>query len=105
MQNSFESVKIIRKIRDLATVSKHIAYKSEREWRFVCNTNSIPKHIMSNGIIKPYIEIPIPLSAITSITLGPCIKGEYETISVERFIKEILGPDFEIKYSKIPYRR
>ncbi|HJA84904.1 MAG TPA: DUF2971 domain-containing protein [Candidatus Bacteroides avicola] len=104
MQSAFNGIRIIRDIRDMATISKHIAYMSEKEWRFVCNTSSIPKHIMSNGIIKPYIEFPIPLSAITSITIGPCIKDGYDIISIKRFIKEALRSNIEIKYSIIPYR-
>ncbi len=89
IKNSINSdeIKIMRDIQDLATVAKHIAYISEKEWRFICKTSSIPKHIMSKGIIKPYIEFSIPIEAITSITIGPCIKDGYDIISITRFIK------------------
>lgn len=100
-----DEIKIMRDVRDLATVSKHAAYKSEKEWRFVCSPCSIPKHIFSNGIIKPYIEFPIPLSSITSITIGPCIRGEHNTESIVRFIRDTLRANFDIRYSTIPYRR
>lgn len=107
IKNSINSdeIKIMRDIQDLATVAKHIAYISEKEWRFICKTSSIPKHIMSKGIIKPYIEFSIPIEAITSITIGPCIKDGYDIISITRFIKETLRANTEIRYSKIPYRR
>ena len=100
-----DEIKIMRDVRDLATVSKHAAYESEKEWRFVCSPCSIPKHIFSNGVIKPYIEFSIPLSSITSITIGPCIRDEYNSKSIERFIKETLRTNFDIRYSTIPYRR
>ena len=100
-----DGIKIMRDVRDLAAISKHAAYKSEGEWRFVCNSGSIPKHIIANGVIKPYIEFPIPLSSISSITIGPCIKGGYKEVSIKHYIKEKLGSCFEVKTSKIPYRR
>lgn len=100
-----QGASIIKKIQELATITKHKAYIEEKEWRFVCYETSIPKYSYSNGIIKPYINYPIPLSAISTITIGPCIRGNYSIISIEQFVKLKLGNNVEIKYSEIPYRR
>lgn len=104
-KNVFDGAIIMKEIQDLSTKSKHIAYVSEKEWRFVCTPNSRPKHLFSNGIIKPYIEYPIPINAITAVTIGPCIKDEYSIVSLERFIRKKLSSNIRIEYSKIPYRR
>lgn len=97
----FNEAKIIGAINNLAPIFKHEAYREEGEWRFICNFyGSKPKYTYSNGTIKSYIEFPVPLSAITAITIGPCIKDN----CIEQFIRDKLGKEVEIRYSKIPYR-
>lgn len=104
-KQTIKEASLITDINRLATISKHAAYISEKEWRFVCKScPSIPKYIHSNGIIKPYIEFPIPLSSITAITIGPCIKEEYGINGIEQFVKRKLGADVKFRYSEIPYR-
>ena len=78
----------MRDIQDLATVAKHIAYISEKEWRFICKTSSIPKHIMSKGIIKPYIEFSIPIEAFLEAAKRYA-RGGYDVI-----VDGIVGPWF-----------
>ena len=103
-----EYVTLKRKIENLAIISKHSAYESEKEWRFKCTpTKPFPNPVISNGIIKPYIEFRIPLDAITSITIGPCIKDDYKIKSIIEFVnrKFVLKKDkIEVKFSNIPYR-
>lgn len=102
-----EDIILKRKIEDLTIISKHSAYESEKEWRFKCTPKHFPNHIISNGIIKPYIEFRIPLDAITSITIGPCIKEDYKIKSIIEFVnrKFVLKKDkIEVKFSNIPYR-
>lgn len=103
--NSFMGATLIKQIEDLSTIYKHDAYQEEKEWRFIIDKSYPFKYIYSNRIIKPYIEFPIPLEAITAITIGPCIKSNYEIKSIEQFIKAQMGdPNFNVRYSKIPYR-
>ena len=103
----FEDIILNKAIQDVAILFKHSAYESEEEWRFICSSTHIPNHIISNGIIKPYIEFEIPLDAITSITIGPCIKDDYKIKSIVEFVnkKFIFRKDkIEVKFSNIPYR-
>ena len=99
------SLDIMREIQDRGVLLKHCAYKEEREWRIVCKSSYFqPKHAYKNGIIKPYIEFKIPLSTITSITIGPCIKDEYAVMSIEDFVRRRLC-GVSVNFSEIPYRR
>lgn len=95
---------IIAKIAKLAPFYKHKAYESENEWRFVINSNKEPSYRKRGNLIIPYVTYRIPVSAISSIKIGPCIKDTDETNNLEKFIYNKLGADVEIKYSDIPYR-
>ena len=95
---------LVKRIFDYSTIYKHVAYKSEQEWRCVCTSLGMPSFNKVRNTIKPYIIYQIPLSAITSITIGPCIKDASNMLLLVDFIKHKLGPDFTIKYSQIPYR-
>lgn len=103
-QDKYEDVKLMREIEEIATITKHDAYHSEQEWRFVLSEYCMPKTKFFNGVIKPYIEFKVPIKAISGITIGPCIDGDYATGSIKRYIKEKLGTDIQIRVSKIPYR-
>ena len=87
-----------------ATKYKHDAYKSECEWRFTMCSQDAPKYKNNKGCIKPYMEFGIPISAIESVTIGPCIKESEQVKNIEQFIKDKLVTDIQIKYSSIPYR-
>lgn len=100
----YEDVRLMREIKDIATITKHNAYRSEQEWRFVLSPESIPKTIFSNGIFKPYREFKVPLNAISAVTIGPCIESDYATESFKRYIKTKLNSETQIKVSEIPYR-
>ena len=106
-QNNVQLIKeasLIKQISEESMKYKHKAYESEKEWRFIINSIQNPEHSKIKNIIKPYLKFKIPLDALISITLGPCIKDSFEILSLERFIKQKLGSNFLIKYSNIPYR-
>lgn len=102
--NAIKQANYITQIAEYSTIYKHIAYKSEKEWRFVVHSLSEPFFSNNGNLIKPHIDFFIPLSAIVSITIGPCINGSNSIKNLEQFIKIKLGPDFAIRYSQIPYR-
>ncbi len=104
-ESAVKKAGIIKQITEQAAYYKHPAYKSENEWRII--TFSCGDEVLfrkQGNAIKPYIKINIPLSAISSIMIGPCIKNAGETDCVVRMIKRIIGPNISILYSKIPYR-
>lgn len=95
---------IMSRIANISPYYKHKAYISESEWRFVLSSLGEISFNKYGNKIKPYRTFPIPLSALTSIMIGPCIKDSNTIIGIEYMIKSKLGNDFEIKYSAIPYR-
>lgn len=100
-----KKVSLITRIADEAIYYKHPAYESEKEWRIVTNSNGKKVHFYKKGnLIKPYVKFPIPLSAITSIMIGPCVKDSAEIESLERMIRRKIRPNIDIRYSEIPYR-
>lgn len=54
---------------------KNPAFKEEQEWRLLLvdypSSVKALKFRQSNGLISPYIEIPIELGVISSVSLGP----------------------------------
>lgn len=92
------------RLNKLSPFYKHEAYKSEKEARIVIYS---PQNVFFNkvkNVIKPYTKYSIPLSALTSIRIGPCIKDSYEVKTIVSYIKNKLGSSFKVEYSKIPYR-
>ena len=98
-QQTMKEASLIKQISEEAMKYKHKAYESEKEWRFVINSTASPEFYKNGNIIKAYLKFKIPIDALVSITLGPCIKDSYEILSLKQFIKYKLGSDFEIKYS------
>lgn len=95
---------LISRIAKIAPYYKHIAYKSEYEYRLVIPSLEEPQYKKIGNIIKPHIIYRIPISAISSIKIGPCIKDSDSIKSLENFILSKLGKEVEIKYSEIPFR-
>ena len=103
-KNTIKEACLLKKIYEKAVIYKHEAYVAEKEWRFIINIITKPEYNLVNNVIKPYVNFKIPLEAIKSIRLGPCIKDSYEVSSLVSFIKDIFGESFIVKYSDIPYR-
>ncbi|MBE6318847.1 MAG: DUF2971 domain-containing protein [Bacteroidales bacterium] len=95
---------IMSHIANLSPYYKHEAYKSEHEWRFVKHSLKEPKYRKRGNLLIPYITYCIPITAISSITIGPCLKDSDTIKSLTQFIERKLGPKFDIKFSNIPYR-
>jgi hypothetical protein len=95
---------IIARIAKLSPYYKHKAYESEHEWRIVKHSLEQPKYRKRGDLVIPYITYRIPVTAITSVKIGPCIKSTFIIDNLVSFIYKKLGPNIEIKYSDIPYR-
>ena len=93
---------IMSRIACLSPYYKHKAYESEHEWRIVKHSLEEPK--LRTKAFIPYITCSIPISAISSIKIGPCVKDNDYTIKMEKFIRNKLGQQIAITYSEIPYR-
>lgn len=58
-------------IRGRMSLYKAPDYKYENEWRICCHANKCYTKI-SNGMIKPYIEVAIPIDCLERVVIGPC---------------------------------
>ena len=77
-----------------------VVYIVEDEYRNINHSYGKPKFNKVGNVIKPYMVYPIPVTAISSITIGPCNKNSDIVKGLVRFIKTKLGNNFVIKYSK-----
>jgi len=93
---------------------KNIAYEYENEWRLIKVASDYggdnKKFHQRNGILKPYVELKIPLSSLKEIIVGPCSNNDLVKRSIDfvldnvrtKIKKRDLG--IEVKQSNIPYR-
>lgn len=97
---------IIRQITEQAISYKHKAYESEQEYRFI-TYGGLPffsKVEESGTIRRSYVIKAIPLSAITAVIIGPCIKDSRYIVCLEQYLRMKLEKSTNILYSEIPYR-
>ncbi len=90
---------------------KHIAYSSEKEYRFVCkNIIVAPKHQATNfrivnGVYIPYIDLKFDKECISSAFLSPTLHDNVSAkIGLENILKYLDYNDVQIFQSKIPFR-
>lgn len=103
-ENTIKRAGIIKQITDKALLCKHKAYESEKESRFI-QYGGMPLFYENGGPIrKSYVIKSIPLCAITSVMIGPCIRNSRAIICLEQYLRVKLGKGTQIAYSQIPYR-
>jgi hypothetical protein len=102
---------------------KDIAFKDEKEWRFIyIKTNGPVKFKTGKSMLVPYLEVPLaeeknadgkwgPIKILDSVIVGPTPHGKLSKRSVEEMLKAngitLRSDDIsgcEVKLSKIPYR-
>lgn len=92
-----------------ASSTKHIAYKSEREWRLVAFKEvKDPGFFERDGFIIPFHDIFIPLDCLTSITIGPSCEKELSQFSLKAFLESKVKDSkvlegIKVNISDIPY--
>lgn len=85
---------------------KHYSFKPENENRLIILKDDIEgvQFFEKNGLIKPYIDIQIPVSALKQIWLAPGCDEELSRKSILMLFKSKDVKDFpEIIHSKHPY--
>ena len=87
---------------------KHPAYAFEEEKRLAIykrDEDKVLYKINSKGNMISYIETPIPIRNLRSITIGPCV----DFVSTKRVLEQQLDKreikNVEIRQSEIPYRQ
>ena len=102
-----------RKLKYLASMTAQFApkvksevYKDEAEMRKSIkenDTNKVKFRNSRNGNIIPYIEVPISVSLLDYIILGPCTNFELAESALE-LMKTKYELQFDIRKSKCQYR-
>ena len=84
---------------------KHGAYSYERESRIINlheNIHSIKFKNNNSSRVIPYIEVPIPVSSLKEVIVGPCSELNSSFINIKLLQKGI--KNVEIVPSVVPYR-
>ena len=95
---------------DIASQIKHRSFDYEGECRIVVPKGNDTKFRVRDNAIIPYIEVKVPIEALTGVIVGPTANFEYIRKSIEMFIESRdLGPlmqplSIKIKKSEVPYR-
>lgn len=91
-----EDTSPLSRLLNKALYFKHPSFSAEKEWRIA--DHSLEQGFgVSNGFIKPYIELRIPTSAIESITLGPKCEYTKNRFSLYRMLKSKISPSEQNK--------
>lgn len=95
-------------LQQMRIFSKHCCYSVENEWRIVRFANLRQcEYREVNGVIVPYLRIPIDFEFLKEIVLGPCLDMELHKFSLENFINkkvaESKGNKPCIEFSSVPY--
>lgn len=88
---------------------KHPSFREEREWRLVYaiwydKQREIAKFRPSAIGVVPYIEVPLPATAIRQIVLGPGNHPRTRRDGVKAMLRMLNRDDIEIDASDSPFR-
>ena len=105
IKDTINKAGIIKQITEKAISCKHKAYECEQEYRYV-TYNGMPffSKEEDGSIRRSYVIKAIPLSAITAVIIGPCIKDSRNIVCLEQYLRMKLDKSTNILYSEIPYR-
>jgi hypothetical protein len=86
---------------------KNPAYKYEDEYRFCCREfNNKVNYRNRNGLLLPYIEVKLPLTALKLVAIGPTADKNRQMMLVAKLLKEKASDFKSLTFysSEIPYR-
>lgn len=89
--NVIKGVEILTRLENTAIVYKNTNFSQESEFRFVLGSIKSEEHLIC----------PIPISAITSITLGSAMKDEAKIKLISQKVLDALGGTVNIIMSKL----
>lgn len=85
-KNIFDIMRLYSlEIKDNMVLHKSPDYKYEKEWRIYSRSNEI-RTKTSNGQIKPYVEIRLPVTCLKSIKIGPCMPNKEQELQAIKFL-------------------
>jgi hypothetical protein len=90
----------------LATI-KHAAFSEEREWRIIeMGSTGVDAVLFRTGLLGviPYVQLPLPKTAITEIVIGPGQNPELRKRGVKRLLTEQGYSGVTVRGSETPFR-
>lgn len=89
-------------IKNNMVLHKSPDYIYEKEWRIYSRSQIIHTKV-SNGQIKPYVEIELPIDCLKSIKIGPCMPNKEQELQAIKFLlsTKAMADEVKIKDSKI----
>lgn len=99
----------IGKFVKMAAKMKFKCFKEEDEWRIVSwkplsFTDERFNFKSSKSIVVPYYSIPLDLSSIVEIIIGPCQRPELAQDAIHGMAYKFKLENIQVKTSQIPYR-
>lgn len=95
------------RIAELQFFFKNKHFSHENEVRAILqipkDKKITPKYRAGNGYIIPYVEVPVPKEAITSVTVGPLLEKELAKKNVKEML-ESRGYSCKVHTSEVPIR-
>lgn len=86
---------------------KNPAYEYEQEYRLYCREFGNKVHYRdSNGLLIPYVEVKLPLSALKLVVVGPTSDSNRQMMSIAKLLKAKVKDFNALTFysSEIPYR-
>ena len=92
----------IKGIKKNMSLYKSPHYEYEKEWRIYKRSNIVYTKV-SNGIIKPYIEIAIPIDCLDEVVIGPCVSNKEQVIKAIEILldRKITNKKIKVRQSEI----
>jgi hypothetical protein len=79
------------KIIDQLSYTKNKDYQDEAECRLIAHSN-IYDFATKNECIRPHLNIPIPVDALKSITIGPCTgNSDMGILGIQTMLNQVVG--------------
>lgn len=104
--NKYKEDTISKLFKYLCPSIKSASYEKEEEFRIRINNVPIEsiKFRVNNKILIPYIEVPIPVKYLRSITIGPCCDTALSKYTLRYLLNSCGLQHIDIFESNISYR-
>ena len=112
-KSKYIAVDFMSEFIKLAPFLKHPKFKEEREWRILASlktdyVTSLINFRPGNGMVVPFIEIPLPMEAdrllINEVFIGPTNERQLSMASVDLLLKSRNVNCKKVNCSTIPYK-
>ena len=92
----------IKNIKKNMSLYKSPHYRYEKEWRIYQRSDTVFTKV-SNGIIKPYIEVAIPIDCLEAVVIGPCVNNKEQAKQAIQILldNKLTNMKIDVRFSEI----